>query len=627
MKKLFLSLLLVLGLALTQSSSPPFGVRLSALPATTSSPSLSVTGEVVGLPAGVPVTVRLEARYVDPATGKTVSRSQSGRTVYIPPQAALRILRAYWVYHYSGNPVTPVQTHVEYMEYRPGGFQRGSLLSLRNEAEGEPGRMRIVDPGSFAGYDVLTPDNYPPYTNYRDPKFLYLELSRPARVCVIGDVPGLSWPVAGTIRWTAPGNADTLESRAVHCARLEAGRNVLPPPTGMGYNYPVLFAEADGSPSVYPSAGGGLEQPRPNTYCPPWVRDQYRAVSLQDGRSYPTWAPQIDPVWWCYLGAEHGSDPRQMASFARLIAQQQVSIVFGDVEAKANTTLFCTSCHAPLTTPPQKYKGFAFSGTVSDLARAQERQMDWYVVFQMGSSDEKRLCQTHQEYKVYLADSTSGELLASLQFMTDTGVALNASAFDDPSTPGKNEANDTHYKPAKCPQNWRPNLEGEGGRRRIPTVERGGYETWQPTFPSTLGFVGSRAYNTDNPMLVCSASRDPEGKYTCDSMASRDPRYDHGENRWFIHPGADQGLGFGIRAAQALGQGVFYTDPMGLELRKPTDPDAVRQYIKPGLDILHITGERWIPFDPWWVEYRPVPVGGVAFEKWHDLEGALRAPN
>lgn len=28
-----------------------------------------------------------------------------------------------------------------------------------------------------------------------------------------------------------------------------------------------------------------------------------------DGKTYNTWHPQVDPVYWCYFGHEHGSNP------------------------------------------------------------------------------------------------------------------------------------------------------------------------------------------------------------------------------------------------------------------------------------------------------------------------------
>lgn len=640
MKKFFLYLLLVLGLALTQSSSPPFGVRLSALPATTSSPSLSVTGEVVELPAGVPVTVRLEARYVDPATGKTVSRSQSGRTVYIPPQAAPRILRAYWIYHDTGSLI---QEHVENMRYAPNGFRAGLVMGLRNEREGEPDRLKIVDPGPYAGWDVLINDNYAPYTHYTNSKFLHLELNRSATLCLIGtpsfvqdsESPFYPWKQGGAVRMTAPYNSSQVIDATTWCRVFAAGAYDLPPPSGMDYVYSILLAEADGTPARYPQAPTGMEQPRPNQYCPTWLAERYR-VQVQ-GISYPTWRPQVDPVYWCYFGNEHGSDPGYLPQVRALLQSGSLQIPFGIVEDAGNVTPLCVSCHqqklgkSVVKSDTAGFKVFVNTAPNADPS-STIRRVIWVAVFQLSSSTRARLCQQHHEYHLYPIDADSGELLASLRFAADTGVALDASAQDDPSTP-RNEANETHYRPDLCPENWHPTLDGEGGRRRIPEIGRSGYETWQPVYPPALGFTGSRAYNVDNPMTRCSSERDAEGRPTCSQMLRSPSTYDQGDRRWFILPQGDApGLVGGLRLSTsplAPQGGTFYTDVTGTRLLSPDDPGAVRQWINPKLRDNPIQQKdqfRWIPGDPFYAQYRPTPSGLVGFET-GNIEGALRAPN
>ena len=42
--------------------------------------------------------------------------------------------------------------------------------------------------------------------------------------------------------------------------------------------------------------------------CPAWVHDLYK-VAGPDGLLYPTWHPQIDPVYSCHFGHDHGVDP------------------------------------------------------------------------------------------------------------------------------------------------------------------------------------------------------------------------------------------------------------------------------------------------------------------------------
>ena len=55
------------------------------------------------------------------------------------------------------------------------------------------------------------------------------------------------------------------------------------------------MAEQGGVPSAPPSVPAGQATPVPNETCPAWVHDQY-VTTGPDGRIYPTWHPQIDPV-------------------------------------------------------------------------------------------------------------------------------------------------------------------------------------------------------------------------------------------------------------------------------------------------------------------------------------------
>ncbi|HEU4743166.1 MAG TPA: hypothetical protein VFS50_16335, partial [Meiothermus sp.] len=466
--------------------------------------------------------------------------------------------------------------------------------------------FKLDDPGAYKGWDALImPANgsYVAYTS--SDNMLELYLNREARVGLVwygnpADRPSWmgDWQQGSTVK--AGGKTYT-----VFLKNLPAGKNLL---RGIdrkaGRIYTVLLAEKDGTPSPTPATPSGQPVPQPNTTCPDWVHDQY-VVQGHDGKMYRTWHPQIDPVYWCYFGHEHGSDPSQLPALKAAMDRGDLRAAFGYVSTKAQKD----EVH-------QGFKLFAYD----------DRQgRNWLIQFHIGTGGRGRLCTEFHEYNVWAVDSKTGELLADLHFMTDTGPALNASAFDDPSTPLRNEANDTFYAPADCPDNWKPNLDGNVGRRRIPQINRNGYETWQPSLPSQLGLFGGRGYNTDNPQTRCSTSVDAQNRPTCDQMIRSPSDYDWGENRWFIiADGAN--IGFGIDASKALATGVFYTDTSGTKLASSGDPNAVRQYIKPGLFVRHLTEDRWIPYDGWWVEYKPVPPNAVNFES-HNLEHSLQVPN
>lgn len=54
---------------------------------------------------------------------------------------------------------------------------------------------------------------------------------------------------------------------------------------------------------------GGQPTPVPGAECPASVHDGYQTIG-PDGQSYPTWHPQIDPIFGCFFNHEHGDDPR-----------------------------------------------------------------------------------------------------------------------------------------------------------------------------------------------------------------------------------------------------------------------------------------------------------------------------
>ncbi|WP_148225929.1 Ig-like domain-containing protein [Allomeiothermus silvanus] len=511
------------------------------------------------------------------------------------------LVKAYWINKVLNATQTQVST--QYMQYRPRQFNAGLSLIVDPAPQQEPD-FKLDDPGVYKGWDALImPANgsYVAYTS--SDNMLELYLNREARV-------GLVWYGSPTDRpswmsdWT-PGSTVQAGGKTytVFLKNLPAGRNLL---RGIdrkaGRVYTVLLAEKDSKPSSPPPVPAGLEVPKPNTACPDWVHDQYMVKGF-DGKMYRTWHPQIDPVYWCYFGHEHGSDPSQLPGLKAAMDRGDLRAAFGYVSTKAGKD-----------EPHTGFKLFAYD----------DRQgHDWLIQFHIGTGGRGRLCTRYHEYNLWVVDHSSGELLAELHYMTDTGPALDASATGTPDDPSK--ANTTRYKPEGCPDNLSIPMTGENGRRRIPRIDRNGYETWQPSLPSTLGLFGGRGYNTDNPQTRCSASYDAQGNPTCDQMVRSPSDYDWGENRWFIiADGAT--TGFGIDASKALATGVFYTDPYGQRLLPSSDPTAVRQYIKPGLFVRHLTEDRWIPYDGWWVQYKPVPSGAVNFES-HNLEHSLQVPN
>ncbi|ADH63117.1 hypothetical protein Mesil_1220 [Allomeiothermus silvanus DSM 9946] len=609
--KLALAALLAVGL--TQSANPPKSVQLEC-PAEVNGPIVECKLTVTGLPLG---SSAVKAILYPADKTSTVSRQVRVNRVAANVAAQPTLLSSYWHRKIlsSGTEGAPGvdQTEIRDMRYLPRQLVAGTLAEWEN---GLPQNFYVSQvPPEYQGADLLVTRNYGTYgsAGYANTCWTRFTLNRSAKVILLMFSERPAWvddtwtvgPAVGYGRKGSDNVLSTTETADSYFKVFREGSHCLPGQGAPGRIYQIAFMEADGSPSKPPAVPAGLPVPQPNTYCPQWVHDQYK-----------DWHPQIDPVYWCYFGHEHGSDPAQFPKIKALLDSGAINLTFGRVEQAGNATPMCVSCHqqklgrSRVEAPRESYKLFALDDRQGHL---------WLIKFELSSHNRARLCQRHHEYGIWAVDSNTGELLAALQFASDFGPALNASV-----------GNNTRYKPDLCPENVDIPMNNDQGRHRIPLISAAGYENWTPHFPPQLGFYGyGRSYNLDNPMTRCSDEVDADGFYTCNqAVRALDPNnYNWGDNRWFIIPGGDQpDGGFGIRASTAIASGTFCTDVLGTTLRDCTAPDAVQQYIKPGLDILHKDQFRWIPYDPWWVEYKPVPSGFVNFDT-HNLEGALRAPN
>jgi len=87
--------------------------------------------------------------------------------------------------------------------------------------------------------------------------------------------------------------------------------------------------------------------------CPAWVHDRY-VTTGPDGKTYPTWHPQVDPEFGCYLDHEHGDDPRTSLADPSLPA-------FGYIAAYMNH---------PMSEPHAGFKVFVVNkGATNDEGR------------------------------------------------------------------------------------------------------------------------------------------------------------------------------------------------------------------------------------------------------------------
>ncbi|AEB12394.1 hypothetical protein [Marinithermus hydrothermalis] len=457
-----------------------------------------------------------------------------------------RLLKAYWYTKILGGAL---HRETQGMVYRPGQFDAGLVL------DPEDG-LTVEDPGPYRGVDVLLTVNWGTGTTYTRPDYHRIVLNREARVGVI---------------WYG-----TPEERPEWLSGWERGQDIVvngtPVPTfwtqlpagphDLGSVeskapriYTILLAEADGSPSPVPPAPVGLEPPKPNATCPSWVHDQY-TVQGPDGRVYRTWHPQIDPVYWCYFRHEHGSDPSRFAGYP------QVQPLFN------------------YTSPAESHAGFKVLVTEKD---GVSLMITWHA----DTSSAQRVCLRYHTLDIALADAATGEVLAHTHQEADFGIAY----IVKPGTAALQP-----LRPRNCPENAALDPGTVPGRRNLtPATAGAGHEAWQAVPGPALPLLGSLVLVVDNPITRCA---DPA---TCDTLIPGGPN--DGTRRWFTISGSTQGLILdGTRVLEAR----FCTDPRGQVLRDCNAPDAVTQYVKPGVRVeiatprnaQGVTPKFWVE-DPW----------------------------
>jgi hypothetical protein len=437
----------------------------------------------------------------------------------------------------------------------------------------------VSSPGSFAGWDVFLAPNDGVMRVARRADWIVLTLARPAQLAVVwrdGATPPSwlqGWSAAAPI--VVNGTSQRTFTRSFPAGTVTLGGLFNPTET----NYPprtaywVLFAEASGQPSPPPAVPGGLEVPRANQTCPGWVHDRY-VTTAPDGRSYPTWHPQIDPVYWCYFRHEHGSDP---------------SLVGGGIKPAYGYT----SSAAGVDETHQGFKSYVFDDPQGHR---------WLLSHHFGTGSVNRACARFHGLDIVVATGAGGQVLADMHLLADFGAAV-VNTTGAPITP------------SACPDQYaQANAESSDGVRRLPVGTFDGgvpYEPWRAdTGGNIVGFRSAAlTFNTPDGVLICA-------DITCNQGLRRAA---FGTRRFFL-----QSQGFGVVAGANTGE--FYTDPRGRTRVSAGQPGAVRQYVRPGTAItLPSTNGHCRASDSWRAMY--LCSEAIVPQLPIDLEGALLSPN
>ena len=289
----------------------------------------------------------------------------------------------------------------------------------------------------------------------------------------------------------------------------------------------IYISEGNGTSPKEPLVPQGKETPLPNKPCPEWVHDQYQ-VKASDGNTYRTWHPQIDPVYWCYFGHEHGSNP--------VLFDEHFKVPFG-----------YAGMHMGMNEKHEGFKVYVWNDILG---------YRWMVVQHQGTSSNQAACGREHELDFFTKNIKTDEIVSERYFVGDYGVSKML---------GSGEA----LVPSKCVLQGKINSKGS---RFLPVAgqSNNAEEPWIVNGTDVIGFnMADFSVDTLDSMRMCSDK-------TCDTITMTGKK------------GSDHMISFidglGTRDDE-VHKGYFYTDPMGMKDLKKTDEMAVRQYTKPDFAI------------------------------------------
>lgn len=399
----------------------------------------------------------------------------------------------------------------------------------------------------FTGWDQL---DLPGSDSTRE-DWLRLTLNRDATVTIV-------WKkTAGWLSGWSKGATPLADGSNTYTKSFPAGEVKLPSPGKDNGDYTVLLAEKDGKPSATPGlpvgVAAGTPIPTPNEVCPSWVNNLYKAEA-PNSKSYLSWHPQIDPVYYCYFRHEHGSDPS-------LIGLPGIPL-----EYIADVNNNQAEVH-------EGFKGFAI--------RDEEHGYGWYFNVHAETGDLHRVCTRKHTVTVTVTKLGTSEIVAQLGYKGDFGASIGNKEI----APGKSPVIQTPSMPGMVCEDQAAILASAphfSKRIRVATIENGGYENWHGGLNATLGltavswFKEGMIIDIRNPGTTC-----PD--VACKTMI---PNNSHGDNRAIIL--RETHLKYSSTNDTLNGSeadGVFYTDVYGTGLFDSPGAGRVKQFIKVGLDI------------------------------------------
>ena len=418
--------------------------------------------------------------------------------------------------------------------YRPRQVTNGTAIEVTTyNSDGV--KSAIADAKTYAGWDLLIPKNYRGFSLDTRPDWFSITLTRPATLAVglrSKNIPAWlnSWTKSASLAVTSNGKAEEVRvfKKTFAAGKVDLGGvGALP---GGENIYVVMLAEQNGAPSAEPSVPAGQEAPRPNSACPAWVHDQFMTTG-PDGKQYRTWHPQINPVYWCSFGHEHGSDPS--------LAGTAYKVAFG-----------YTATLGGMSEPHNGFKINVFRNPSGGF---------WVINQHFGTGGVGRACVSM--HTVDMALIQNNVIKADLHYMGDfgKGIAVTLKTLQD-------------ITGCPVPATAAAPMMASTGARMINLLDNKGYEPWRmDTRMLNIGVTfNGMTFDTGDAITGCAS-------VACTALVPRPG-----------NSGSDHRIMFGTNiVVKGIGitQGTFYTDSMGMKIVDAATPGAVKQYVEPGLNV------------------------------------------
>ena len=429
--------------------------------------------------------------------------------------------------------------------YRPRQVATGAAIEVDTYNSNNL-KSTISDAKTYAGWDLLIPRNYRSISLDTRPDWFSFTLTRAATV-VVGvrsrNIPAWlnSWTKSASLAVVSNGKPEEVRmfKKTFAAGKVDLGGvSALP---GGENAYVVMLAEQNGAPSVAPSVPAGKDVPKPNSACPAWVHDQYTTTG-PDGKQYATWHPQIDPIYWCTFGHEHGSDPS--------LAGSAYKVAFG-----------YTATLGGMTEPHNGFKVNVFRNPPGGF---------WVITHHFGTGGVGRACVSMHTTDMALV--LNNVIKVNLHFMGDFGKGMVTSLQTSQYITGCTN-------PMIMP--------GSNGVRKINLRENNGYEPWRmDSHQLNVGLTfNSLTFDTGDAITGCAS-------VACTALVPRPGNF--GADHRITHESNIVVNGTGKT------QGTFYTDSTGTKLVDASTAGAIKQYIEPGLNMTALFGHTvCFTQDPW----------------------------